>query len=308
MEYKMDNFRRFFRPGIVHFMAFPEISKDENKIIDTLKKIAVDEYFDAVEITYIKDSTIRKQARDLLTCAHMNVVYGVQPVLLSKSLNINDVDLKKREEAISLIKENIDQAYELGAEGFSFLSGRYKEHEKQYAFNLLVDSTERLCAYAAEKGSMKVELEVFDYSIDKKSLIGPADLAKKFAEKIRKKYENFGLLVDLSHIPLLGETPAQSIIPVKDFISHIHIGNCVCDKNSQLYGDFHPRFGFQGGQNDVVQLAEFLQVFVDIGFFEKKNRPIVSFEVKPANNEDPEIVISNSKRVLNDAWLLVEQV
>ncbi len=32
----------------------------------------------------------------------------------------------------------------------------------------------------------------------------------------------------------------------------------------------------------------------------------MSFEVKPVKGEDPEIVISNSKRVLNEAWLLVE--
>ncbi len=266
----MDNFRKFFRSGIVHFMAFPETINGENNIIETLRKIATDEYFEVVEITWIKDTGIRKQAKQLLDCAHMKVAYGAQPVLLLQQLNINDEDSGIRKKAISALKQSIDEAYEFGAEGFSFLSGRYREDRKQYAFDLLVDSTEQLCEYAEDKGSMQIELEVFDYNVDKKSLIGPVDLARKFAERIRKKYKNFGLLVDLSHLPLLNETPAQSIIPVKDFITHIHIGNCVCDRNLPLYGDYHPRFGFPGSENDVRQLAEFLQVFVDIGFFEKK--------------------------------------
>ena len=33
--------------------------------------------------------------------------------------------------------------------------------------------------------------------------------------------------------------------------------------------------------------------------------PILSFEVKPFGDEDPEIVIANAKRVLNEAWARV---
>jgi hypothetical protein len=74
---------------------------------------------------------------------------------------------------------------------------------------------------------MRVVLEIFDFDIDKKSLIGPAVLAKRFAEEIRKEHNNFGLMTDLSHIPMLHETCEESILPIKDYLAHAHMGNTV---------------------------------------------------------------------------------
>ena len=39
-----------------------------------------------------------------------------------------------------------------------------------------------------------------------------------------------------------------------------------------------------------------------VGFLNPKNPPILSFEVKPWGDEDPELVIANAKRTLNEAW------
>lgn len=52
----------------------------------------------------------------------------------------------------------------------------------------------------AAKG-MSVELEVFDFDMDKAALIGPAPYAARFAADMRTTHNNFGLLVDLSHFP-----------------------------------------------------------------------------------------------------------
>jgi sugar phosphate isomerase/epimerase len=201
------------------------------------------------------------------------------------------------------MKESIDEAYEIGAEGFAFLSGRYEEATKEQSFQALVKSTRELCAYAKSKGSLRVALEVFDFDIDKKSIIGPAALARRFAEEIRKDYDNFGLMVDLSHLPLVRETAEEAILPVKDYIVHAHIGNAVVkDPSFAAYGDAHPRFGFPNSENDVPELVEFLRVLKEIGFINTKNPPVVSFEVKPWGDEDPDVVVANAKRTLNEAW------
>ena len=150
---------------------------------------------------------------------------------------------------------------------------------------------------------MKVVLEVFDYDVDKASLIGPVALAKRYAEEVCRECDNFGLMVDLSHLPLLRETSVESLLPVKDYIVHAHMGNCVCkDPSLPCYGDAHPRFGFPGGENDVDELVEYLRVLLSIGFLSKEKRPVVSFEVKPFGDEDPDLVVANAKRVLNLAW------
>jgi len=126
------------------------------------------------------------------------------------------------------------------------------------------------------------------------------------AKGVRREFNNFGLLVDLSHLPLLNETPTQAIMPVKDYLVHAHIGNCVLrDEKHPAYGDQHPRFGIEEGENDIEELAAFLKILLDIGFLNIKNPPIVSFEVKPLSDETPEVVIANAKRVLKEAWARV---
>ncbi len=224
-------------------------------------------------------------------------------------MNINDLDEKKRLLAVANLKEGIDEAYELGAGSFAFLSGKYEEATWEASYQALVASTKEICAYAASKGSLKIALEVFDYDIDKKSLIGPASLAKRYAKEIRKEYPEFGLLVDLSHIPLLHETIEESLMPVKKYITHAHMGNCVVkDPSLPGYGDLHPRFGFPGSENNVQELTDYLQCLLSIGFLNKEKRPIVSFEVKPFGNEDPDLVVANAKRTLLLAWNRVKPI
>ena len=71
------------------------------------------------------------------------------------------------------------------------------------------------------------------------------------------------------------------------------------------YGDLHPRFGFPNGENDVDEVVDYLRVLLQIGFLNDKTPPIVSFEIKPFGDEDPDIVIANAKRTLNEAWARV---
>ena len=298
-----ESIRKYMKVGLIHFMAYPAVIKGEGPIEETFRKIAVDDYFDVAEITWIKDPVVRSKVKKMIDTSHLEVAYGGQPRLLTTGLNINDLNEEGRQKAIATLKEGIDEAYEMGALGFAFLSGKYSEEKKEEAYQALVKSTKELCAYAKSKGSMKVVLEVFDYDVDKASLIGPVALAKRYAEEVCRECDNFGLMVDLSHLPLLRETSVESLLPVKDYIVHAHMGNCVCkDPALPCYGDAHPRFGFPGGENDVDELVEYLRVLLSIGFLSKEKRPVVSFEVKPFGDEDPDLVVANAKRVLNRAW------
>jgi sugar phosphate isomerase/epimerase len=289
-------------------MAYPEIIQGEGPVEETLKKIAVDDYFDAVEITWIKDGEVRKKAKKIIETSHLIAAYSAGPRLGQQGLNINDLNEEGRLKALATLKEGIDEAYEMGCRAFGFLSGRYPEDEegKEEAFQALCKSTRELCKYAKSKGDITIALEVFDYDIDKKSIIGPVALAKRFAEEIRSEYEKFGLMVDLSHIPLLRETIEESVLPIKEYIVHAHMGNCVLKSPELLgYGDLHPRFGFPEGENDVHELAEYLKVLKSIGYLNDKTKPIISFEVKPFGDEDPDLVVANAKRVLNAAWAML---
>lgn len=293
---------KYMKVGLIQFMAYP-VSNGEGPIEETFRKIAMDPFFDAVEVTWMKDPKVRQNVRKMMETSKLTLTYGAQPRLLSTKMNINDLDEKKRLAAVQNLKEGVDEAYELGATGFAFLSGHYAEETKEASFEALVKSTKEVCAYAKQKGSMTVALEVFDYDIDKKSLIGPAALAARYAKEVRKEYPEFGLMVDLSHIPLLHESVEESLFPIKEYIVHAHMGNCVLkDPSLPGYGDVHPRFGFPGSENDVDELAHYLEVLFAIGFLSSETRPVVSFEVKPFGDEDPDLVVANAKRTLLQAW------
>ena len=299
-------FSKYMKVGLIHFMAYPSTMRGEGPILETIRKIAVDDYFAAIEITTIKDKEVRAKVKQMLDTAHIRIAYGGQPRLLTTGMNINDLNEDGRQKALENLKEGIDEAYEMGAAGFAFLSGKYPEDKKEDAYQALVSSTKELCTYVASKGNMRIALEVFDYDIAKKSLIGSAPLALRFAKEIRAAHSNFGLMVDLSHIPMIHETIEESLLPVKDYIIHAHMGNCVIrSADLPAYGDEHPRFGFPNGENDVEQLTEYLRFLLKIGFLNENPPPIVSFEVKPFGDEDPDIVVANAKRTLNEAWARV---
>ena len=297
--------RNFMKMGTIAFMSYPSIMGGEGDILGSLEKIARDDFFEAIEITWIKDPAVRAKAAKLLKESGLTVAYGAQPRLLTTGYNINHLDKTERQKALDTLKAGIDEACEMGAVGFGFLSGKYEEATKSDSFEALVESTSELCRYAKSKGDMRVALEVFDFDVDKKSIIGPAALAAKFAERMRKQFDNFGLMVDLSHIPLLHETIEESILPVKDYIVHAHIGNAVTIPGCDAYGDAHPRFGFPNSANGVGELAAYFRLLIKIGYLNEKNPPILSFEVKPFGDEDPELVIANTKRVINRAWAMV---
>jgi sugar phosphate isomerase/epimerase len=294
-------------------MAFPEVGKGDGPILETLRIIARDSYFSAVEVTWMKDPAVRQQARTLLDTAALDVIFAGQPPLLMQKLNLNAEDEKERAKAIRQCKESADQAYELGACMLAVLSGPDPgEAKRARATELLVDSLKQICAYAQEKSSdrmLSITLETFDRTIDKKCLIGPTREAAAVAEAVKAEYSNFGLTLDLSHQPLLGESSHEMVITAIDHLVHVHIGNCVkSDPKHAAYGDNHPRFGIPGGENGPDEVQRFLETLVYAGYFKKNtpaSRPVVSFEVKPLPGEDPELVIANAKRTLDLAWARV---
>lgn len=297
------------KPGIVHFMIYPSVLKGEGPILESLEKLLSDDYFKVIEISWIKDPVVRQKAGRLLETSGVEVKYGAQPRLLSQKLDLNSSNNEQRQIALNDTKEAIDEAAELNIRDFALLSGKYPgEADKSAAMDLLEESLTDICSYAAER-SISVVLEVFDQTVDKGALIGPAGDACEIAERISSRHDNFGLLVDLSHIPLLGESPAEALQPVKEYIRHIHIGNCYMENQSDpAYGDMHPRFGYPGSVNDVDQIVDFLRELFRIGYLNKHRfQPMpVSFELMPVGDELPELVIANAKRKLDAAWNKLE--
>ncbi|MEG0269383.1 MAG: TIM barrel protein [Clostridia bacterium] len=290
----------YFQVGTIQWMSHPD-----TPVLESIHQLAADPYFDALEIKHFAHEKERAAARDMLAQAHMRVCYGAQPSLLGPKLNPNDLNEDQRIEAEKVLLDAVDEAAYLGAKGIAFLAGKWTKEEKEQAYAQLLKTTQHVCEYAAEK-SMLVELEVFDYDMDKAALIGPAPLAARFAADMRMRCNNFGLLVDLSHFPTTYETSRFVIQTLRPYITHLHIGNAVVVPGCEAYGDQHPRFGFPCSANDTPQLLDFFRVLKAEGFLRREEPMMLSFEVKPWGNEDAELVVAGTKRVIDRAWALLE--
>lgn len=297
-----DPIQKYFQVGTIQWMSHPPINYP---LLESVKSLACDPYFTAIEVTKVGDDETRTAIKKILAQSHMKVCYGAQPRLLGSGLNPNDINEEGRKKAEATLIEAIDEAECLGAKGIAFLAGKWEKETKNQAYTQLLKTTRNLCDYAAKK-DMMIELEVFDFDMDKAALIGPAPYAAQFAADMRMTNNNFGLLVDLSHFPTTYETSKFVVQTLRPYITHFHIGNAVVKKGYAAYGDQHPRFGFPDSANDVEELADFFTVLKDEGFFNAKNPYVLSLEVKPWGDEDGDIILSNTKRVINRAWALVE--
>lgn len=299
--------------GIVHCMAFPETASGEGPILETMERILGDDYFTAIELASIKDASVRDKAAQMLATAQVDVIFAGQPALLSQKLSLNALDDSERNKAVEQCKRSVDEAYQLGARIMALLAGPDPgERQRAKATELLIDSLKQICAYAQEQGKdypLAISLETFDRDYDKRSLIGPTKEASAAVAAVKEHYSNIGLLIDLSHQPLIGEPIHNMVIDSIDHLIHVHIGNCVIrDKSHLSYGDQHPPFGIPGSEIGVEQVKKFLEALIYAGYFKKNtptSMPVVSFEVKPRPGESSAVVIANAKRTLNEAWAKV---
>lgn len=300
--------------GLVHFMAFP-IIKDEGPILESARYVAQDDFWDVLEVRRSEQPGMHAQLRALAEQAGMKIGVGAQPGLLLNKLSLNDPDPQGRQAAIDEVRKSIDAAYELDARIVACLTGKdpVDEDARARELDLLVDSLVQLCRYSLDRAQdyvAWVSVETFDHDTDKACLLGPTARAAEVMERVKAEgISNIGLTIDLSHIPMLREDYAETLALAGDHLIHVHVGNCVCaDKDLPGYGDYHPRFGYPGSENDVEQLKMFLEALTYSGYFRSEvptGKPVVTFEVKPMPGEEPEIVLAQTKRTFKRAWAML---
>ena len=302
-----ERIQTYFKVGTILWMSYPPSMYGSafGGYEDSLLKVLRDDYFDCIELTHIPEDGMREKVRGLLGQSHMKICFGAQPGLLQTGLNPNAIQEEERRKAEKLLLDGVDEAAYLGAGSLAFLAGKWEEETKEEAYRLLLKTTIHVFEYAKTKG-IHVNLEVFDYDCDKAALIGPAPLAARFAADVRTCCRNFGLLADLSHFPITYETSRFVIQTLRPYICHLHIGNAVAKPGCDGYGDKHPRFGYPDSANDTEELLDFFRVLKAEGFFRKEEPMGLSLEVSPRPGEDADIILANTKRVINRAWAMLE--
>jgi len=306
-----ENFESLVLTGIIHPMAFPATGKGDGPVLETLTQIAHDDFFTAVEVRRAATPEILEGVRKLLSEAMMEVIVAGQPPLLGAKLDLNALDDSARQAAVADVRLSIDEAYALGAPIVAVLSGPDPgDADREAALMALTRSLVELAEYSTSRAGGKrpvyISLETFDRAIDKRCLIGPTSLAAELMDRVKQSVSNVGLTVDLSHLPLLGETADEMLEGAAPHLIHVHIGNAYIDQTDDpAYGDQHPRFGYPGSLNGVTAVTRFLRVLKRIGYFGAKvptRKPVISFEIKPVPGESSEAIIAGAKRVFKEAW------
>ncbi len=290
--------------GIVHFMVYPEMMGGEGAIAETAAVLLSDGFFEVLEVGPVNEAGERARLREVVKSRHATLAFACQPILLSGKLNLNALGSAERARAVNAVRAAIQHARELGAVGLAVVSGSNPAlADRHAATDALADSLVSICR---EAGSLPVHLEVFDYDVDKKCLIGPTAAAVDLARRVRAHASNFGLMLDLSHLPLQHERSREALTAARDVLTHAHVGNCVLkDPKHPRYGDQHPRFGLEGGENDVPELVEFLSVLFEVGYLKRGPRRMVSIEVKPGPDETSDDLLAHTKRTWEAAWARV---
>jgi len=277
--------------SVVSFMAYPEMTQEKGDVAGDLLKILDDSFFDAAEVPSIGPADWDRVKRYV---GEKTFVRGLQPDILTSKLDLNAPDATKRREAISRIKSEIDLVSGRGIRMIGLCSGPDPGIDKRKeATENLVQSLTEICKHASQK-KIRLALETFDRDCDKKLLIGPLGEAIDVVSKVSEQCDNIGLMWDLSHAPMLKETP-EDLKRAADVLAHIHVG---CSKKTDgALVDTHPGFYTKGAVNSESDVARLLRVLQEI-----KYRGMIGFEVKPEPHQTSEEIVSTAKGVLVGAY------
>ena len=310
----MNNWSNTLDFGVIHPLIFLECRGGEGPILETLPAIINDTVFGAIEIAPPKNPEIRQKAKALLAQSALQIVYlPILPVLLEK-LEPGSADPDQRQRAMSRLKTLIDEAIDFGAV-MAMVQGPLDPgaDQREATTVRLIEDLQQLCDYAAAQSRKRllfITFENFDRDVEKKRLIGPTVEAVAMAEAVGRR--NFGLTIDLSHLPLLHETSEYALKTAAPHLIHAHIGNCVIDHpDSALYGDFHPRFEHPLGRNDLPEVVDYLHQLDAVNYWAKAREklgstPILSMELRTIpGEENAEAVLANGKRTFMRAWAQV---
>jgi len=284
-----------WRVSIVGFMANPRVLQgDLEAVRDTFSVLTSDSFFDIIEVQPLPEEAW-DVAKQIASGRGVEVALGLQPYVLTRGVNPSALDEEVRRRSVAVIIEEVKKAGEKGVTKVAFCSGPDPgPADRGAAMDALVKSLKEVSA-AAQKLGVTVILETFDRDWDRRQLIGPIEDAVRIAEQVREEYTNFGLLWDLSHGPLLNETPS-ALKAARDYLVHVHIGCAKRLPDGRLV-DWHPGFYRPGAINGVEDVRELLKVLLEIGY-----RGTIGFEVKPEEGQHWLEPVMSAKGVLYTAF------
>ena len=252
--------RRYMDLGVVHYVSFPQVIAGTGPVVETMERVLSDEFFTAIEITWIEDEAVKQRVAELLGYAGVRVVFAGGPPYAMQGIHLSALGEGERRQSLDKAQRLVDDAYLLGAELHLITSGPdVAPQDRERAKGYLIESMVALSEYAQAQASDRrvvLSLEPIDRDVHRKGLLGPTVESVEVLREVRGQGGEVWLTLDQSHLAQLREVAEDSIALARGFHVHMHLANCLLgDRESPIYGDEHPRFGVPGGEHDVEDVG-----------------------------------------------------
>ena len=298
-----DDIRNYARLGLVHHMLYPECMDDPDLHVTTLEAFLKRGDIETLDCCLpYGDERRERLIPAVRACGKEHITFATHLFPLRK-LGLSSPTHHEQAQIRMIVADMVGQAAAIGATGFIFASGGPAPDEATPAHReTFADFCRWLCGQLKPHGITAL-LEPFDTTIDKKFLYGPTAECMALIESLKPDVDNFGIELDMAHLPLMSETFGGAIQTVAPALKRVHLGNCVLkDTSHPRYGDTHPPIGFPGGEIDVPETAEILHHLHDVGFLNKDDRGDLLVEMTPWPGKSVEETVADTMSRLEKAW------
>jgi sugar phosphate isomerase/epimerase len=297
---------RFARLGLVHHMLHAGAMEDPDEHAATLEALLQRADIETLDCCLPYRLELQERlARAIRASGKTRVTFAVHLFPYKK---FSPASTSSTEQAqVRLIMEDfIRQAAAIGATGFIFAAGGPPAGQATAAHHrAFADFCRWLCERLAPHG-IDALLEPFDYDFDKRFLHGPLDRTLELVADVASDCPNFGLELDMAHLPLMREPFVSAIQRTARWLKRVHLGNCVMRTPADpFYGDRHPPIGYPGGEIDVPQLQEILSALLDVGFLQTANRGDLVIEMNPFPGRSVDDSVADNLKRVATAWAQV---
>lgn len=284
--------------GVNHQFLYPDSITDNKVHYETLKKLASMPGIDALDCWVCRDSGYSDKEIQILRESGKVINYNIGDRFGEAPVIPASADEAERIRAYDTVMREIGFALRVGAKKIVFASGPDIPHDRGGAKERFFEFVNKILGQIPD--DVVLALEPTDWDIDKHFLFGPLDETVEFIEKVNARgFTNFGLLIDMCHVPIMHETLESAIEKANETLVHIHLGNCVIkNKNHEFYGDKHVPWDYPGGEYSSNDGVEFLKLLDKKGYF-SKSCSSVSFEMRPVSGMSAEESLNKWIDVLN---------
>lgn len=288
--------------GINHHLLFHERAADPSSHRETLLSLFDDSRWDVIDLWIPEDEDIA--ADEIRACRESGktIVYNIGSRKGKPSPHPASLDPDRRAYALDFYKRELDRALAAGAVKVVTNSGADVPENREAAIDALTEFYLEICRYVPS--SVTILIEPTDRDVSKHKLIGPSVEAAALCRRLRALgITNFASMVDMGHVPLMGETIEQAFRDSEPYVGHVHLGNCILnDRAHPLFGDKHVPWGIPGGEYDVPDVTKALACALTCSRPGVRQLPTVTLEMRPY----PQLSVSESVdiflRKLGQAW------